>query len=106
MDSRSPVRRRRAVLIATAMGMVPTMEEVLIERVSDDDHMVRATAAEALADCKTMPTWEALRDALLDRSVVVQEAAEQSLERISRALLEHLKEQEEEEKEQPEEVVP
>ena len=87
MEGRSPVRRRRAVLAATAMGLASEMEQLIIKRLSDDDHMVRIVAAKALADCDTMPTWDALRDALLDRSVMVQEAAEQSLMRICQSLL-------------------
>jgi hypothetical protein len=82
MASPSPVRRRRAVAVAGAMGAVEEMEKIVIRLLSDDDHMVRIAAAKALADCKTMPTWEALRDAMLDRSVVVREAAETSLQRI------------------------
>jgi len=69
------------------MGQAREMEQLIINRLSDDDHMVRIVAAEALADCDTMPTWEALRDALLDRSVMVQEAAEQSLMRMCQSLL-------------------
>ena len=86
LEGPSPVRRRRAVEVASAMGVVREMEETVIELLSDDDHMVRIAAAQALADCKTMPTWEALRDALLDRSVIVREAAECSLQQICRSL--------------------
>ena len=86
MEHLSPVRRRRAVLAAGAMGLVRGLEPSVIELLSDEDHMVRIAAAKTLADCGTMPTWEALRDALLDRSVIVQEAAEQSLNRISQTL--------------------
>ncbi len=86
MDSLSPVRRRRAVQATAAMGLVRELEERIIELLSDEDHMVRIEVAKALADCDTAPTWDALRDALLDRSVIVQEAAEQSLEQISRSL--------------------
>jgi HEAT repeat protein len=86
MQSLSRVRRRRAVLAASAMGLARDLEHAIIERLSDDDHMVRVAAAEILAQCDTMPTWDALRDALLDRSVVVQEAAEQSLMRICQTL--------------------
>ena len=82
----SPVRRRKAVQAAAAMGMVRDVEQELIARLSDDDHMVRIAAAKALAECDTMPTWEALRDALLDKSVIVQEAAEASLMRITNSL--------------------
>lgn len=86
----SPVGRRRAVLAALAMGMVSKLEERIIELLSDEDHIVRVAAATALADCKSVPSWEALRDALLDRSYVVQEAAEGSLQQISAALTQHL----------------
>jgi HEAT repeat protein len=87
MECLSPVRRRRAVLAAAAMGLVRQMEQTIIKRLSDEDHMVRVAAAKALADCTSAPTWEALRDALLDRSYVVREAAEESLEKISGFLM-------------------
>jgi len=96
MEGLSPVRRRRAVEVAGAMGVVDEMEETVIGLLSDDDHMVRIAAAGALADCKTMPTWEALRDALLDRSVIVREAAECSLQQICRSLARHTGEELEE----------
>ncbi len=88
MECLSPVRRRRAVSAATAMGVVGEMEPAVIKLLGDNDHMVRIAAAKALADCKSMPTWEALRDALLDRSVIVREAAEASLMQIAVKLAE------------------
>jgi len=98
LECLSPVRRRRAVLAAVAMGVVHELEQRLIQLLSDPDHIVRIAAAKALADCKTLPTWEALRDALLDRSVIVQEAAESSLQQISQWLESQTAE------EQPEEI--
>ncbi len=89
LDRPSPVVRRRAVLAALAMGMVSRLEQRIIELLSDDDHIVRVAAATALADFKSVPSWEALRDAMLDRSYVVQEAAEGSLQQISAALMQH-----------------
>lgn len=86
MECLSPVRRRRAIVAANAMGVISEVEEAVIKLLSDDDHMVRIAAAKALAECESMPSWEALRDALLDRSVIVQEAAEQSLLRIAQSL--------------------
>lgn len=88
MECLSPVRRRRAVLAAGAMGLVRDLEEKIIPLLSDDDHMVRVAAAQALADTDSAPSWEALRDALLDRSVIVQETAEQSLLRMAQSLAE------------------
>jgi len=87
MSCLSPVRRRKAVQAAFAMGLVGAVEKAIATLLSDEDHMVRIAAAKALADSNSMPSWEALRDALLDRSVIVQEAAERSLEMISRSLM-------------------
>ena len=95
----SPVRRRRAVQATAAMGVVRTLEQAIIARLSDDDHMVRIAAAKALAECDTMPSWEALRDAMLDKSVIVQEAAEASLTQISQSLTKNLVQEEGEEQE-------
>lgn len=83
----SPVWRRRAVLASLAMGVVPRLEKRIIELLADEDHIVRVAAATALADCKSVPSWEALRDAMMDRSYVVKEAAEGSLQQISAALM-------------------
>ena len=91
--SPSPVRRRRGVLVASVMGVVYPLEKVVIKLLSDDDHMVRVVAAKALADCDTMPTWEALRDAMFDSSVAVKEAAEQSLQQISQSLEQQIPEE-------------
>ncbi len=96
LESRSRLRRRRAVLAAGAMGLVGELEQSVIERLSDEDHMVRVAAASVLAECETMPSWEALRDALFDRSVAVQEAAEQSLRQIIQSLQVPIEEEEEE----------
>jgi hypothetical protein len=77
----SLIRRHRLRAIEAAQMMNVTVEvaEALIERLDDDDHMVRAAAADALAEC----TGEHVRDALLaalgDRSFAVQSAARNSL---------------------------
>ncbi|HUT10983.1 MAG TPA: HEAT repeat domain-containing protein [Thermoguttaceae bacterium] len=106
MTGPSPVRRRRAVQAAVATGLADDLEQTIILLLSDEDHVVRVAAAKSLADCKTLPTWEALRDALLDRSFVVKEAAEKSLQRISQSLLEVVEDEEAdaEGQEQPEVV--
>ena len=100
LKSPSPMRRRRAVMAASAMGVVSEMEAVVLKMISDDDHMVRVAVAQALADCKTVPSWEVLREALLDKSFAVKEAAEQSLLRISQSLAQQSEEEEEEMQEQ------
>jgi HEAT repeat protein len=64
------------------MGACGDLEQVLIERLADEDHVVRAEAARALGTCNTPLTREALNAARGDRSLVVREAAEESLERL------------------------
>ncbi len=95
LEKPSPVWRRKAVMAASAMGVVGELEELLINTLSDKDHMVRVAVAKALADSKSMPTWEALRDALLDKSYAVKHAAEESLQGISRSLAQQLVEDDE-----------
>lgn len=108
LNGLSPVRRRRAVTAAGVMGLVPKVEETIVRQLSDEDHMVRVAAAKILAESKSKPTWEALRDALLDKSFAVKEAAEQSLERISRSLAQQTEQIEQQRRPQdnPEEVAP
>src|SRR5262249_37346105 len=77
--ARSRTRRMRAVGMAVAMQVVPQFEADLIARLADEDHMVRAEAAKSLAQCSTENARRALEVAKRDRSIVVQEAAAQSL---------------------------
>ncbi|HOM17439.1 MAG TPA: HEAT repeat domain-containing protein, partial [Thermoguttaceae bacterium] len=86
IQSLSPVRRRRAVEAASAMGAVGELETAITPLLQDEDHRVRIAAAKALADSRSQPTWEALRDALFDRSLVVREEAEKSLQKITASL--------------------
>ncbi len=102
LECMSPVRRRRAVEVVDAMGLVENLEQAIIQLISDEDHMVRVAAANAMASIASPTSWDVLRDALLDRSVIVQEAAERSLDRISQSLLIQAAEEEE----APEEVSP
>jgi len=85
LSARSRTRRLRAIGIAEAMQSVPELEEPIIALLSDEDHLVRAEAARVLEVCDTPTAKASLREALGDRSVVVQEAAERSLERRSAA---------------------
>jgi HEAT repeat protein len=86
LKARSPVRRRRAVLVAKATGLVQELEQLIVDLLADEDHPLRVAAAQVLADCKSQPSWQALQDAMFDRSFLVREAAEQSLTRITSSL--------------------
>jgi HEAT repeat protein len=71
--------RLRAVEIAGLMDVIPQVADALVERLSDEDHMVRAAAAEALQCCTGADVRDALVEALSDRSFAVQSAARSSL---------------------------
>ena len=79
LNARSRTRRLRAITMADAMNLSAELETPLIERLADEDHLVRAEAAKSLAACSTPTARRALQDALADRSIVVQEAAQESL---------------------------
>ncbi len=93
LSAMSRTRRIRALAAAEAMEAVVEMEEPIVALLRDSDHMVRAAAAQALGSCATRAARDALRDALVDRSVVVQEAAENSLFRLAEQLRQSLGEQ-------------
>lgn len=71
--------RLRAIEVAELMGVTAQVAHALVERLDDEDHMVRAAAAAALADCSAMDVRDALLNALGDRSHAVQTAARDSL---------------------------
>lgn len=79
LRSRSRTRRLRGVAIARALGAVGRLEPLLIALLGDEDHLVRAQAADTLAHCPTEASRRALEHALGDRSATVQEAARASL---------------------------
>lgn len=95
MTVQSPVRRRRAVSAAAKVGAVAELEPIVIKLLNDEDHTVRIAAAQSLADAKSVPSWNALRDAMFDRSVVVREAAERSIELLSHAIRDEMEKQQE-----------
>jgi HEAT repeat protein len=80
MASQLHVRRLRALGIAQVIEAVPKLEESIFCLLGDEDHLVRAEAAAALAQSMTPASREALERALQDRSPIVQEAARKSLD--------------------------
>jgi hypothetical protein len=77
--------RLRGLQMAAAMEVVPQLGEALIERLQDEDHMVRTAAAEALQHCSTADVRAALQAAVGDKSVAVQNAAKNSLRALDAA---------------------
>jgi HEAT repeat protein len=78
----SPIRthRLRGLAVAETIEAVEELESGIIKMLEDEDHMVRARAAAALAQCTSKTSHDALTQAIHDRSPVVQEAARKSLE--------------------------
>lgn len=83
LDSPVGRRRLRALEAIKLMRLAPQVADALVERLSDEDHMVRAAAAEALEGCRGGDVRQALLEALGDRSAAVQNAARVSLEAIA-----------------------
>ncbi|MCA9124184.1 MAG: HEAT repeat domain-containing protein [Planctomycetaceae bacterium] len=78
----SPLRARRvrAIQMAVAMIAVPDTESEIIHLLHDDDQVIRAAAAEALAQSPSTASRAALRDAILDRSQIVCDSVERTLQ--------------------------
>lgn len=82
LQAKSRTKRMRALKITTLMELAIAVEPLVIDLLADSDFMIRAAAATTLEDCDSDAAVIALREALLDDSVAVQEAAECSLSRI------------------------
>ena len=82
LRAQSRTRRIRGLGMAVAMEMVHEVESQIVHLLSDSDHIMRCEAATALAHAHSDFAITALRSALDDSSVAVQEAAESSLESI------------------------
>lgn len=78
-------RRLRALQIITCLSAAAELEHELIDLLHDDDHFIRLEAAQLLVNCDSLPTRQALREALLDRNPSVQEAAGRSLQLMAHA---------------------
>lgn len=82
LESPSRTRRLRGVEVAVAMGAVRELEKYIVQLASDSDHFIRAEAARALVYANSERTRNLLRELLADRSVSVQEAAQQALQQL------------------------
>jgi len=80
MKAQVRARRLRALAMAETMGVIAALERDIIELLGDEDHLVRGEAARALAHCPGPAAGAALREALADRSISVQEAVAASLD--------------------------
>jgi HEAT repeat protein len=83
-ELKSPIRTRRlrGLTIARTIDVVESIEGAVIEMLADEDHLVRAEAAAALAKAATSAGRTALSQALTDSSEVVRQAAQRSLQEV------------------------
>ena len=79
LEAKGVKRRLRAIEIARLLEVVPFVVTNLLELLEDEDHVVRAAAAEALQFWPVPEVQAALELVLHDRSVTVQNAARNSL---------------------------
>jgi HEAT repeat protein len=77
------VRRLRAVQMAVAMTAVSEVESLIIALLFDDDNVIRAAAAEALVQSPSPASRTALLEAAFDRSEIVRDAAERTLQALT-----------------------
>jgi HEAT repeat protein len=84
-DLGNPARRLRlrAIEMIAAMELLPQLADALIERLHDEDHLVRVAAADALQHCTADDVRNALLAAIDDRSVAVQTTARNSLRALN-----------------------
>lgn len=85
LKSPSRTRRVRGLEAAAAMNAVSLVEPLVLGLLHDPDHFLRTEAARTLAYTDSPLAEQALRDALLDRSAAVREAAEQSLHALAQS---------------------
>jgi hypothetical protein len=79
LEAKARTRRLRGLAIARAIEAVEPLEPVIIKLLEDEDHLIRAEAALALAQSNSESSREALRRAETDRSLAVQQAVSSSL---------------------------
>jgi len=72
-------KRMRALQVAESLDLLEEIEGGLIDALADEDHLVRVEAVRLLVQAATPNASRALRQALLDKSAVVQQAAERGL---------------------------
>ena len=71
-------RRLRGLQIVRAMDITDCVEDLLIDMLHDEDHIVRTEAAISLGKCRSPAAQSALEEALRDSSITVREAAQKS----------------------------
>jgi HEAT repeat protein len=83
-ELQSPIRnkRLRGMKITRVMDVTSSVEDLVIGLLRDEDHILRTEAAEMLAKCHSPAARAALEEALHDKSVIVQETAQRSLDEL------------------------
>lgn len=85
LESPQGKRRMRALHIAAAMDLIGELQDAIVARSADEDHMVRSEAARVLGEIGSLEAVVRLQEMLDDASFAVREAAQTALEEIDAA---------------------
>lgn len=77
-------RRLRAIQVVETLGLLETLVESVASVLDEDDYFTRLQAVLALGRCRNSVARSALRDALMDESTKVRQAAEKALQGMAR----------------------
>jgi len=80
-ELQSPIRSRRlrGLQIVRVMNVADLVKDLVIDMLRDEDHILRAEAAETLGKCRSPDVISVLQEVLHDNSGAVREAALRSL---------------------------
>jgi HEAT repeat protein len=84
LESPQAKRRMRALRMIAAMDLAKDLEEAVLLRADDDDHLVRVEAVRVLSGLTTASTQEKLLALAADSSYAVREAAWNAIEESGR----------------------
>ncbi len=84
LESPQGKRRMRALRVVAAMDLSQELEDAVLERADDEDHMVRVEAARVLAIAPSAAAQEKLLSMAADPSFSVREAAWSAMEDVAR----------------------
>lgn len=85
-------RRLRGLQVIELLGLTEECQEAVADCLHDDEYFVRLTAARLFGACRSSFARTALREALMDASASVREAAERALQGMAQILADPFKE--------------
>lgn len=84
LQDNARTRKMRALKVIDYMEVAAELQEQLLELIVDKDQFLRSETVTVLGKCDTIEARELLNQALMDKSQIVREAAEASLQSLAR----------------------